>query len=344
MNIFKNFKKTYIIAEIGVNHNGDISLAKKLIEEAKKSGANAVKFQTFKADTLSTINSPKVDYQLRTSDPLESHYEMLKKLELAYDDHFILKNFCQRIEIDFLSTPYDLNSAKFLFEELDIKFFKTASADLIDLPLHNYISKTKKPSIISVGMATLEEIQETIQIYKKSKNNQICLLHCVSNYPCSDKSLNMNTIHTLKENFNLPVGYSDHSLGFEASLISISMGACIIEKHFTLDKKLPGPDHLASSTPTEFKTLVKAVRRAEIMMGSFEKKCRSEELQMSKVSRKSIFLNSNVKKGEILKMNTIILKRPGIGLKPNLIKNILGKKFNKNLKKEHMLSLNDLND
>lgn len=342
-NFFSSRSSCLIIAEIGVNHNGDINLAKKMIDAAKSSGADVVKFQTFKAEKLVSKDTPKVKYQFNTTSPEESHYDMLKKLELSYEDHFKLKEYCKKINMIFISTPYDIESAKFLFD-LNVDYFKTASADLVDLPLHQWIAKTRKPSIISVGMSTIEEIQNTVDIYNENMNKDIALLHCVSNYPCSDESINLNVINTLKNTFMLPIGYSDHSLGNEASILSIGKGACVIEKHFTIDKNLPGPDHLASSTPIEFKNLVNSIRRAEKILGSPEKKVQKEELEMAKISRKSLFLKESIKVGEILESKHLELKRPGTGLLAKDLKKLIGRKANKDLNAGHQIKLVDFNE
>ena len=267
-NFFTNSSECILIAEIGVNHNGDMILAKEMIDAAKESGADVVKFQTFKADKLVAQGTPKVKYQENTTSPEETHYEMIKKLELSLENHFVVKEYCDQLGVEFLSTPYDSDSARFLNDELEVRLFKTASADLIDHPLHEYIASTRKPSIVSVGMATLEEIEQNLSVYKRYEHEDLILLHCVSNYPCSDTSLNLRVLNTLKKHYDFPVGFSDHSIGNEAAILSIAFGAKVIEKHFTLDKSLPGPDHLASSTPKEFKQLVKSVRRAEKMLGS----------------------------------------------------------------------------
>jgi N,N'-diacetyllegionaminate synthase len=341
-NFFTNLSKCMIIAEIGVNHNGDLSLAKEMIDSAKSAGADAVKFQTFKAENLVSKGTPKVKYQQNTTSPEETHYEMIKKLELSRQNHHFIKEYCDQLGIEFLSTPYDLVSARFLNEELGVRLFKTASADLIDHPLHEYIASSGKPSIVSVGMATLDEIAKNISIYKNSGHEDLILLHCVSNYPCSDQSLNLRVMDTLRETFDFPVGYSDHSIGNEAAVLSITFGAKVIEKHFTLDKALPGPDHLASSTPEEFKQLVKSVRRAENMLGSSVKECQEEEKQMATVSRKSIVMNVDLKAGTRLGDKHLTIKRPGVGLKPEMLPTVLGRKLLVDKTKDDLLRLTDL--
>jgi N,N'-diacetyllegionaminate synthase len=332
----------FLIAEIGVNHNGDINLAKKLVDSAKISGADAVKFQTFTAESLVSQGTPKVSYQESTTSPEESHFEMIHKLELKKHDHFVLKDYCRKAGVEFLSTPYDVDSAKFLHEELDIRLFKTASADIVDLPLHQYIASTGKHSLVSVGMATLGEVEDVVNKYRELGNNNLTLLHCVSNYPCSDESLNLNVISTLKNAFQLPVGYSDHSVGFEAAVLSVALGSTVIEKHFTLDKNLPGPDHLASSTPKEFADLKVAVRRAEKMLGSQLKYRQAEEMQMASVSRKSIVVARNINEGELIRLEDLVLKRPGTGLKSSYIKHLVGRKAKKALHQGKLISFGDL--
>jgi N,N'-diacetyllegionaminate synthase len=334
--------KIFLIAEIGVNHNGDMQLAKKMIDAAKSSGADAVKFQTFTAKALVSQGTPKVRYQESTTSPEETHYEMIQKLELKRADHFFLKTYCEEVGIEFLSTPYDIDSAKFLHEELDVRLFKTASADIVDLPLHQYIASTGKHSMVSVGMATLGEVEDVVNIYRKFGNQNLTLLHCVSNYPCSDESLNLNVITTLKDAFQLQVGYSDHSVGLEASVLSVALGVTIIEKHFTLDKKLPGPDHLASSTPEEFALLKNAVRRAENMLGSPIKRCQEEEKQMASVSRKSIVAARNIQVGDVIDFEDIVLKRPGTGIKSIFIDFFVGKKAKRRIEMGQQISFEDI--
>tara|TARA_B100000787_G_C16190245_1_gene297075 strand:+ start:1537 stop:2592 length:1056 start_codon:yes stop_codon:yes gene_type:complete len=331
----------YFIAEIGVNHNGNVKLAKKMIDAAKNSGADAVKFQTFKAENLVTPKTRKVKYQKNTTSLKETHYDMIKSLELNEKKHKDLKSYCKKKKIDFLSTPYDLDSARFL-SKIGCKEFKTASADIVDLELHTYLAKSKKSVIISTGMSSLSEIKECIKIYNRYRNRNIILLHCVSNYPCSLKSLNMRALTLLQKKFNCAVGYSDHSIGYAASVVSVALGARVIEKHFTTNKKLSGPDHKASTLPKEFKKMVSEIRRVEVIVGQEIKKCQKEEIQMSKVSRKSLTLNVSLKKNERLKIDHLCLKRPGTGLFYNNINNILGKNLKKNLKKNHQIKFTDL--
>ena len=327
-----------IIAEIGVNHNGKFQLAKKLIDEAKKCGANAVKFQTFFAKNFVKKDTPKVKYQKANTDDKENHFKMIKKLELKKKDFIYLKKYCDKKNIEFISTPYDLESAEFL-KSIKIKTFKTASADLSDYLLHKFISKTNSKVIISTGMANLEDINRTLKIYRNKK--KIELLHCVSSYPCSFKSLNLKCINLLQEKFKIPVGFSDHSVGSNAAIIALALGARLFEKHFTLSKKMPGPDHKASMDPKEFKHYVNKIKLAHQMLGKPLKKIWPEELEMKKISSKSITFRHNLSKNSKIKISDIVMKRPGYGLNGFFIKKILGKKLKKDIFKDQQLKLKD---
>ncbi len=338
---FDSLSQCFIIAELGVNHNGDLHQAHDLIDEAVKAGADAVKFQTFTADSLALKETPKVKYQISSIDNGESHKEMLSKLELDFESHKILKDYCEKKNIIFMSTPYDIRSAQFL-NQINLPIYKTSSADLVDLPLHRYIAKTGKPCIISSGMASLGEIERTVSIYSQEKNTQIALLHCVSNYPCSDASLNLRVMKTLKQAFQCPIGFSDHSIGCTASVLSIGLGARVIEKHLTLNKKMIGPDHSASSNPEEFSLLVKSIRRAESMMGSNVKKCQPEELDMLLVSRKSIVLNQAVRKNQTITPSMLTLKRPGNGLGSEYLDQIIGRKLKEDLGENTQLNFDNV--
>jgi N-acetylneuraminate synthase/N,N'-diacetyllegionaminate synthase len=335
---FNHPNKTFVIAEIGVNHNNNISLAKKLIKNAKIAGADAVKFQTFKAKDLVIPGNRKVKYQLNSSKDNEDHYQMIKKLELSYRDHKTLFNYCKKMKIIFLSTPYDVKSAKFL-QKLGVKMFKTASADLIDYNLHNYLAKLKKPVIISTGMSSKNEIKKTVQIYRKNKNLNIALLHCVSNYPCSIKSINLNVLNTLKK-FGFIVGYSDHSDDILIPCLAVSAGSRIIEKHFTLNRNLKGPDHKASFNSYELKKMIAQIRKTELAMGNKTKKIQLEELEMSKISKKSLYFNKNLKQGSKIKNTDLISLRPGLGINPFSINKIIGKRLKTNIKKNQIVKFN----
>ena len=332
-------KQTYIIAEIGVNHNGCLETAIKMIDAAKECGAAAVKFQTFTAEALVGQNVPKVNYQLSTTDKHETHFQMIKKLEFSRENHVKAFDHCKKSGIDFISTPYDIESAEFLFS-IGVNIFKIASADIVDLFLNKHLNTFKRTVILSTGMSTLGEIEKAIACYDSMTN--LHLLQCTSNYPCSDASINLNALNTLKSAFNLPVGFSDHSIGSLAACLSIALGATIVEKHFTLDKSLPGPDQKASSTPEEFKGLVDHIRRTESILGSAIKMVQDEEIQMRQVSRKSLTLSREVKVGEKVTADCLILKRPGTGMSADMLDVILGQQFKEDLPKGKMISCRDI--
>ena len=331
----------YVIAEIGVNHNGSVELATKLIDEAKRVGANAVKFQSFIASKLCKTDAPKVPYQNREKS--RSQLEMLQKLELSRSDQINLFQYCASIGIDFISTPYDVESAEFL-RSLGVKYFKTASADLIDYKLHQFISNTTIPCLIAVGMAEYEEIDYIVSMYRKAVAPAPTLLHCVSSYPCNDESLNMSVISSLKERYGLEIGFSDHSVDNFAAQLSVSMGCKVIEKHFTLSKKMEGPDHAASTEPNDFYNLIQSINRAVLVMGSNKKKVQKEEDAMKKYSRKSIYMARDVDKGGQLELDDLEAMRPGMGLSPLLIPKLVGKRLGRKLTSGECLSLDDFDE
>ena len=320
-------KKITIIAEIGINHNGSVHLAKKMVREAKKCGADIAKFQNSFPDQL---------FKLKTK-----AYRVSQKFVLRTSDYAEIKKYCDKLKIEFLCTPFDIKSVDQL-EELNVRRYKVSSPDLVDMPLHNKILLTQKPVILSTGMANISEIKKTVNYYKKNGMLEITLLHCVSNYPCSIKSLNLKSMVKLKKIFNLPVGFSDHSVGSDAAIISVGLGATIIEKHFTIDKKLPGADHFMSMNPKEFSAFVQSIREAEIRLGLDKKRCQPEEKKFIGLARKSITLKKSMKRGEILKKKDIIMKRPGLGLNGQKINMVIGKKLKKNFSKEYQIKKQDL--
>ena len=328
-NHFSTLGRTYLVAEIGVNHNGDVGLARDLVHAAKEVGADAVKFQTFTASTLVGLGTPKVAYQENTTSPDESHYEMIERLELSRPAHHELFDLCVNLDIDFISTPYDVESAKFLVS-LGVKYFKTASADIVDPYLHEYIARTTIPTMIATGMATEKEIVDVVKIYNDATHidRDLVLLHCVSNYPCSDESLNLRAMTDIGNKTLLPFGFSDHSKGYTAAVAAVSMGAVVVEKHFTLDRFFDGPDHLASSEPSDFRELVENIRRTELMLGENEKRCQDEERQMASVSRKSLVAASYLPKGSIITEADLTTRRPGIGILPSDRDRVIGSVLN----------------
>jgi sialic acid synthase SpsE len=331
-----------LIAEIGVNHNGSVDLAKKMVYMAKKCGADIVKFQTFSADRLAASYTPKVPYQLRTSDPTESHHAMLKKLELSREAHLVLKEFCDRLDIEFCSTPYSYEDAEFL-NKLGVSRFKVASADIIDRKLHEYIAGTGKECLLAVGMSTIEEIAATLDLYDyQNARDKIVLLPCVSAYPAEPSDVNIRVMETLRKKFGCLVGYSDHTIGIECALAAAALGACVIEKHFTLDKTMSGPDHSASSTPKEFTELVKAVRIVERALGDGIKRICRSEMEMRVVSRKSIVASVALPIGHVLLERDLTYRRPGTGISPMQYPTLIGRSLNTAKKEGEQIRWEDL--
>ena len=334
--------KTIVIAEAGVNHNGNLKLAKKLIDIASISNADYVKFQTFKAENLVTKKVKKAQYQiLNSKNKNETQFEMLKKLELNYSDYKKLKAYSKKKKIKFLSTPFDENSFD-LLKKVGLSIIKISSTDLTNIPFLQYISKNssnKMKIILSTGMGTIHEIKEAVKnlIKFNIKKNNITVLHCTSNYPASDGSLNLNALTTMKNQLNLKIGYSDHSIDDIASLVAVSKGATVIEKHFTINKKLNGPDHKASLNPKELYKFVKNIKRVNTILGSYKKKVTKEELNVKKIVRKSIFAKINIIKGEIFTKNNLTIKRPGTGMNPKKYFSLLGKKSNKKYNKDEAI-------
>lgn len=333
--------KIYIIAEAGVNHNGDINLAKRLIEAAKESGADAVKFQTFKAEEIVSLTAEKAPYQINNTGNLESQYDMLKALELSEDAFHELTKYAEERGITFLSTPFDHQSADFL-DKIGIPLFKIPSGEITNIPLLKHIGQKKKPVILSTGMSTLGEVEEAISVLKGSGTTDITLLHCTTSYPAPIDSVNLTAMETLRCAFKLPVGYSDHTEGITIPIAAAALGACVIEKHFTLDKNMPGPDHKASLEPDELKAMVKAIRDVEIAMGDGVKVPTDAERENIKVARKSIVAKRDIKSGESLNKDTIAVKRPGTGISPKYFQDIIGKHTRSNIGRDQILNWSDL--
>jgi len=327
-----------IIAEAGVNHNGSIKIARQLVKEASLAGADVVKFQTFKADEIVTINSPKAEYQLKTTDNSITQYEMLKSLELSREWHIDLMQHCQNNNIIFLSSPFDIKSIDFL-DQIGVSGFKVPSGEIVNLPFLSHLTEKKKPLILSTGMSTLGEVETAIKIIEEINYNNYVLLHCTTNYPTLPEEVNLNAMNTLKSAFQVPVGYSDHTEGIEVSIAAVAMGACVIEKHFTLDKNMSGPDHKASITPRELSKLVKSIRKVEKALGSKRKYPVSIEMHNRKVVRKSIVASKSIKKGEIFTKENLALKRAGHGISSVLWDQILGKLAKKKFEKDELIEL-----
>lgn len=330
----------FIIGEAGVNHNGEIRIAKQLIDVAKDAGCDAVKFQTFKAENLATKTIDMAKYQKENTGKKQTQFQMLKKLELSKKQHLELKKYCAKKRIIFLSTPFDFESAE-LVNSL-CSAFKISSGDLNNYPFLEHIARKGKPIILSTGMATLGEIKKAVGAIAKNKNNQLVLLHCVSSYPTSLEDANIRAMFDLKKTGVNIIGYSDHTLGYCASLAAVALGAKIIEKHMTLNKKMNGPDHISSLEPQELKEMVKTIRDIEKTLGDGKKKPAKVELANRNIVRKKIVALKDIKKGILLTEELITLKRSGRGAEPERFYKIMGKRTKRNIKKEEGILLEDV--
>jgi N,N'-diacetyllegionaminate synthase len=317
--------KVFIIAEAGVNHNGSIELAYKLIDIAVEAGADAVKFQTFKAENLVSKNAEKAEYQKQTTDASESQFDMIKRLELDIDAHKKLIDYCQEKDIMFLSTPFDHESID-LLNELQLQIFKIPSGEITNLPYLRHIGSLNKIVFLSTGMSNLKEIGDALAILTNAGtlNENITVLHANTMYPTPMEDVNLNAMQTIHKEFGVAVGYSDHTLGIEVDIAAVAMGASIIEKHFTLDKAMEGPDHKASLEPEELKAMVSAIRNIEKALGRNEKILSPSEEVNINIVRKSIVANQNIKKGDLLTDKNIAVKRPGGGISPMRWDEIIG--------------------
>lgn len=328
--------KVFIIAEAGVNHNGKLRLAKRLVDVAKAAGADAVKFQTFSADELLIPAAPKAQYQ-KQNDPGQSQYEMIKKLELSRSDFKKLYEYCKKEKILFMSTPFGPKSAEFL-HGLGMSIFKISSGELNNIPLLMQIAGYRKQIILSTGMATMSEIREAVNAVRLKSNKKLTLLHCTTNYPTRYEEANLRAMETLKKAFNVPVGYSDHTEGIEVAIAAAALGASVIEKHFTLDRGLPGPDQKASLEPEELKSMIRSVRNIEKAMGDGKKIPQRSEVAVKKIARKSIVAVCDIPKGAILKPAMLALKRPGTGIEPKYLYELMNKRVRSRIKKDQIIT------
>lgn len=331
-------QSTFIIAEAGVNHNGDINLAFELVEKAKEAGADCVKFQTFVTDEETSKHAEKAEYQKITSGSTETQYEMSKRLELSFEQFIEIKKHCDRIGITFLSTAFDFSSIKFL-NKIEMPFWKIPSSEVTNLPYLEEIGKTKKSVVLSTGMSSMQEIDDAIEILRKSGTPSITLLHCTTEYPAPLDEVNLNAMITLKNYFNVEVGYSDHTDGIAVPIAAVALGASIIEKHFTLDKSLPGPDHKASLNPKELKLMIEEIRKVELSLGDGIKTPTPSELKNMKVARKSIVAKTRINKGDLFTVNNITVKRPGTGISPMRWYQILGMRALRNFDEDEEISI-----
>ena len=328
-------KRTFVIAEAGVNHNGSIKKALKLIEVAKLTGADAIKFQTFKAENLATDYAPKAEYQKYKSLKNETQFQMLKKLELTDAMHKACFKECKKKKIIFISSAFDIESLNYL-KKFKLSYFKVPSGEITNIPYLEFLGKLKKKIILSTGMSSISEIRKALKtlITNGAKKNNITLMQCTSAYPAPYDEINLNTIDTLRRTFRLRIGFSDHSLGVQASIAGVALGAKVIEKHLTLSKKLKGPDHRASLDPKEFKFMVKSIRIVEKTLGNKIKQVTKSEKKNIYIVRKSIIASTKINKNEKFSNFNITCKRPGTGISPLFFKKLIGKKaikiFNKN--------------
>lgn len=337
--------KVIIIAEAGVNHNGDIGIAKKLIDAAVDAGVDYVKFQTFKADSLVSKSAKKAEYQnINLNDGNDSQYAMLKNLELSHENHLELMSYCSERNIKFFSTAFDVEGVNYL-NDLGLSFFKIPSGEITNYPYLRAIALCRKPVIMSTGMCSEAEIKNALDVLLKFglKKEIISILHCNTEYPTPMKDVNLKAMLSIKETFEVQIGYSDHTLGIEVPIAAVAIGARIIEKHFTLDRTLPGPDHIASLEPQELKEMVKAIRNIELAISGDGKKIASEsETKNISIARKSIFINKKLPKGHIITEDDIISLRPGDGISPMDWESVIGKTLLKNKEEFDKLLLSDI--
>ena len=329
--------KTLIIAEAGVNHNGSLDMAKQLVNKAKESGADIVKFQTAKINSLVSKSAQMADYQKKNIGVEESQKEMLSKLLLSFDEFIELADYCKQIGITFLSTPFDIESIHFLNELQDI--WKIPSGEITNYPYLVEIARTGKKVILSTGMSEMDEIRDAIIVLEDNGAKDITILHCTTEYPAPIKDVNLRVMDTLKKKFGYPVGYSDHTQGIEVDLAAVALGATVIEKHFTLDRNLRGPDHKASLEPNELKAMVDGVRKIEMALGGCEKRPSEIEIKNRDVARKSIVARQKIKAGELLTENNLTTKRPGNGINPMKWNEVLGTRAARDFEEDELIEL-----
>lgn len=335
--------KVIIIAEAGVNHNGDLDMAKQLIDAAAAAGADYVKFQTFNADALVSKSAEKADYQKENTGNNDSQYEMLKKLELSHADHHILQDYCLEKRIKFFSTAFDHASIDFL-KTLNLGLWKVPSGEITNLPYLEHIGNFNEEVILSTGMSTVEEVADAMQILVASgtAKEKITVLHCTSNYPTPMYDVHLRSLLYMRDKLDVRVGYSDHTLGIEVAIAAVAMGACVIEKHFTLDRNLPGPDHKASLEPGELQHMVKSIRNIELSLGEYSKKATQSEEATKNIARKSIHLSNDLNINHVLTYEDLNFMRPGDGISPMLYKKVIGKALIQNFTRGHKLEWNNI--
>lgn len=334
-------RPVFIIAEAGVNHNGSLDLALKLVDAAKESGADAVKFQTFQAELLATRSAHKAAYQERMTSDSESQFDMLRRLELDAAAHQEIRQHCRKVGIQFMSSPFDEQSAD-LLESLDVPIFKVPSGEITNLPFLEHLARKGRPLIVSTGMSTLAEVEEAVRVVQAAGATQLTLLHCVTEYPAPYDQINLRAMQTLKTAFGLPVGYSDHTPGIEIAIAATALGAEVIEKHFTLDRSLSGPDHAASLEPAELAGMVRSIRHVEAALGNGIKTPAPCELTNMSVARKSVVAARELCAGHQLASGDLVIKRPGNGISPSLLPALIGRTLRMSLAKDQVISWDDM--
>ncbi len=331
----------FVIAEAGVNHNGELQLALDLVDAAVAAGADAIKFQSFLADELVSASAPKADYQLASTDAAESQYDMIKRLELSQASHEAIRDRCAAAGIQFLSTPFDRGSAD-LLQRLGVPAFKVSSGDLTDWPLLRHLARFGKPVILSTGMSYLDEVSAAVEVIREAGNPEIIALHCVSNYPAAPADANLRAMQTMAAKLQVPIGFSDHTEGFTVALAAVALGACLIEKHLTLDRNLPGPDHRASLEPGELKALVTEIRKVESSLGGGVKAPAESEANTRSVARRSLVAATALAADTVLQADMLCEKRPGTGIPPSSAAEVIGKKLTRKLERNEMILWDDL--
>ena len=328
--------KVFIIAEAGVNHNGNIEIARRLVDAAAKAGADAVKFQTFKAENLACKDAKKAEYQLETTDKMETQYSMLKKLELTEKMHRELLEYCREKDITFLSTPFDIESARML-AGMGIPIMKIPSGEITNFPYLREIAGYRKKIILSTGMSSLPEVRSALDVLKENGAEDVTVLHCNTQYPTPFQDVNLLAMVSMGKILGVPTGYSDHTQGIEVPLAAAALGACVIEKHFTLDRSMEGPDHKASLEPCELKAMVEGIRRIESALGKDVKQVAASEKANIDIVRKSIVADRTIKKGELFTEENLTTKRPGTGISPMRWNEIIGKTADRDYKADEMI-------
>lgn len=328
----------FIIAEAGVNHNGSLEIAKKLVDAAKQSGADCVKFQTFISKNIVSKGAEKAEYQKNNMGSVETQYEMLQKLELSFDAFINLNDYCKQENIQFMSTAFDFESIDFL-KTLEMETWKIPSGEITNLPYLKKIANLNKPVILSTGMCTLDEIRWAIQVLKENGAGELTILHCTTEYPTPFTDVNLNAMLTIQREFGVKIGYSDHTKGIEVPIAAVAMGALVIEKHFTLDRNMDGPDHKASLEPAELKAMVDSIRNIELALGDGKKTPAESERKNMAIARKSIVAKKQIKSGELFSEENLAVKRPGDGISPMKWYDVLGNIAKKDFEEDELIEL-----